>query len=139
MVGRQCSRVTAKWTQANCRHSWWLVDDRALHGAAACVIQSVTCSGQLGQSKAALFILRQRSNFIPYTPIGPGGYIGNNTVGFFVALAGQMELNHAMGFGLSGTHVLMSSNNDLAHAGPLRGQRNMVLEAVTVCPIFFFR
>jgi len=34
-----------------------------------------------------------------------------------------------MGFGLSGTHVVLgSTNNDLAHAGPLRGQRNMVLE-----------
>jgi len=33
-----------------------------------------------------------------------------------------------VGFGLSGTLVLGSTNNDLARAGPLRGQTNMVLE-----------
>jgi len=33
-----------------------------------------------------------------------------------------------MGFGLCGTHVLGSGNGHLADAGPLRGQRNMVLE-----------
>lgn len=33
-----------------------------------------------------------------------------------------------MEFGLCGTHVLGSANDHLADAGPLRGQRNMVLE-----------
>jgi hypothetical protein len=41
-----------------------------------------------------------------------------------------------MGFGLSGMHLLGSSNNDLAHAGPLRGQRNIVREVVIACPNF---
>jgi hypothetical protein len=33
-----------------------------------------------------------------------------------------------MGFGLCGMHVLGSTNDHLANAGPLRKQRNVVLE-----------